>query len=261
MKRARRGCEIVRRPTKEENKPMKEGFTLIELLVVIAIIAILAAILFPVFSRAREKARATQCLSNSRQIAMALLMYAQDWDEGFPLTFPHEAYGTHGRPMGPSWLESTLPYTTTKILFRCPSDTSPLWEDGDPTTRTTSYGISGYFAPDHPPYWGIRLSQVQNPSRCIVVAELADQVPDDHFIPAAWGNPTKYPGFGPGSEEHEAEWDDEKWEPKSVAIRRHLEGANYIFVDGHVKWLRFEQTWRQTPGSPPEVDWYDPLRP
>ena len=63
----------------------KRGFTLIELLVVIAIIAILAAILFPVFSRARESARKTACLSNMKQIGTALMMYCQDWDEAFPL--------------------------------------------------------------------------------------------------------------------------------------------------------------------------------
>lgn len=64
---------------------MKKGFTLIELLVVIAIVAILAAIIFPVFSRARENARKTTCMSNLRQLGLALHMYAQDWDEGFPI--------------------------------------------------------------------------------------------------------------------------------------------------------------------------------
>ncbi|MDW8026711.1 MAG: DUF1559 domain-containing protein, partial [Armatimonadota bacterium] len=225
-----------------------------------AIIAVLAAILFPVFSAAREKARATACLSNSRQIGTALAIYVQDWDEGFPLTEPHEYAGGHA-PVGPGWLKSCQPYVRTTLLYRCPSDASPLWDDGDPTTRPTSYGLNGYFPPDHPPYYGIRLAQVEKPSQCIIVAELADQVVDDHFVPAAWGNPTKVPEFGPGSEEHEAEWDDEKGEPKSVAIRRHQGGANYVFVDGHAKWLLFHQTWKQTPGYPPEVDWYDPLHP
>jgi prepilin-type N-terminal cleavage/methylation domain-containing protein/prepilin-type processing-associated H-X9-DG protein len=239
---------------------MRRGFTLIELLVVIAIVATLAAMLFPVFSAAREKARATACLSNCRQMGIAIAMYVQDWDEGFPLTEPHEYAGSHA-PVGPGWLKSCQPYVRTTLLHRCPSDSSPLWDDGDPTTRAASYGLNGYFPPDHPPYWGIRLSQVVKPSQCIIVAELADQVEDDHFVPAAWGNPTKVPEFGPGSEEHEAEWDDEKGEPKSLAIRRHQGGANYVFVDGHAKWLQFRQTWRQVPGFPPEVDWYDPLHP
>jgi prepilin-type N-terminal cleavage/methylation domain-containing protein/prepilin-type processing-associated H-X9-DG protein len=239
---------------------MRRGFTLIELLVVIAIIAILVAMLFPVFSAAREKVRATACLSNCRQMGIAMAMYVQDWDEGFPLTEPHEYAGAHA-PVGPGWLKSCQLYVRTTLLHRCPSDSSSLWDDGDPTTRVTSYGLNGYFPPDHPPYWGIRLSQVVKPSQCIIVAELADQVEDDHFVPAAWGNPTKVPEFGPGSEEHEAEWDDEKGEPKSLAIRRHQGGANYVFVDGHAKWLQFRQTWRQVPGFLPEVDWYDPLHP
>ncbi|MCS7224520.1 MAG: prepilin-type N-terminal cleavage/methylation domain-containing protein [Armatimonadetes bacterium] len=236
------------------------AFTLIELLVVIAILAILAGILYPVLSSAREKARSTACLSNSRQIGVALSFYVQDWDEGFPLTEPHEYAGGHF-PVGPGWLKSCQPYTRTLLLHRCPSDASPLWDDGDPTTRPASYGLNGYFPPDHPPYYGLRLSQVVNPSRCIIVAELADQVVDDHFVPAAWGNPTKVPEFGPGSEEYEAEWDAENAEPRSVAIRRHQQGANYIFVDGHVKWLTFPQTWRQRPGFPPDLDCYDPLQP
>lgn len=70
------------------SKKFRSGFTLIELLVVIAIIAILAAILFPVFSRAREQARKTACLSNSRQIGLALMMYVQDWDETYPWGVP-----------------------------------------------------------------------------------------------------------------------------------------------------------------------------
>ncbi len=241
------GCEVI---------AVRRGFTLIELLVVIAIIAVLAAILFPVFSAAREKARAIACLSNTRQMGTALAMYVQDWDEGFPLTEPHEYAGGHA-PVGPGWLKSCQPYVRTQLLQRCPSDTSPLWQQN---ARVSSYGLNGYFPPDHPPFHGLRLSQVVHPANDIIVAELGDGVEDDHFVPAAWGNPNdpRTPYFGPGSEEHEAEWDDEKGEPKSVAIRRHQGGANYVFVDGHAKWFRFEQTWQQTPSQWPTINWYDP---
>ena len=89
---------------------MKRGFTLIELLVVIAIISILASILFPVFARAREKARQTACLSNVSQLGKALLMYAQDYDECFP---PGMA-GTM------PWWEEAFPYIRNRQIFQCP---------------------------------------------------------------------------------------------------------------------------------------------
>src|SRR5262245_40236882 len=93
------------------------GFTLIELLVVIAIIAILAAILFPVFAQAREKARQTACLSNAKQIANGMQMYVQDYDEQMPML-------ESGKPLGGSftWPQMIQPYVKSWNVFRCPSD-------------------------------------------------------------------------------------------------------------------------------------------
>lgn len=93
------------------------GFTLIELLVVIAIIAILAAILFPVFARAREKARQTSCLANQKQIGLAVLMYAQDYDERFP-----PAYTGSGDARVSGFYDSVGPYTKNEQMYICPSD-------------------------------------------------------------------------------------------------------------------------------------------
>jgi prepilin-type N-terminal cleavage/methylation domain-containing protein len=91
----------------------RRGFTLIELLVVIAIIAILAAILFPVFGRAREKARETACLSNLKQLGLACHMYAQDYDEQFVVE------GTMGNPQ-PQLTRGLTPYVTNRQGFYCP---------------------------------------------------------------------------------------------------------------------------------------------
>ncbi len=96
----------------------QHGFTLIELLVVIAIIAILAAILFPVFARARERARQTSCLSNLRQIGTAFMMYAQDYDERFADTLMGRDTGV---PPYFGWNSTLMPYVQNHQIFRCPS--------------------------------------------------------------------------------------------------------------------------------------------
>src|SRR5438552_4065474 len=119
----------------------RTGFTLIELLVVIAIIAILAAILFPVFAQAREKARTTSCLSNTKQIGLASMMYVQDYDETFysqpwPGGCPQAQTGywidQPGQPVQ-HWATLVYPYTKNAQLFRCPSFKG--------TTYTASYAL------------------------------------------------------------------------------------------------------------------------
>jgi len=116
-------------------KRPKPAFTLIELLVVIAIIAILAAILFPVFAQAREKARAISCVSNMKQLGTALLMYQQDYDDSFcpPLAWmpPSGNFDTVNSPQ--TWDRLIYPYTKNMQIIACPSDiyspyrTNHLW--------------------------------------------------------------------------------------------------------------------------------------
>ena len=100
-------------------KPRPTGFTLIELLVVIAIIAILAAILFPVFQKVRENARRASCESNMKQIGLALIQYQQDADEKFPVGIPMAS-----KAVGMGWAGQISPFTKSYALFTCPDDTN-----------------------------------------------------------------------------------------------------------------------------------------
>src|SRR5256714_11050862 len=114
----------MHRAPDQRRNPMKRriGFTLIELLVVIAIIAILAAILFPVFAQAREKARATSCLSNTKQLGLATYMYVQDYDETYALNLylTNPATGEIT-----TFIDAHIPYIKNQQIYVCPSDSPP----------------------------------------------------------------------------------------------------------------------------------------
>jgi prepilin-type N-terminal cleavage/methylation domain-containing protein len=119
----------------------RKGFTLIELLVVIAIIAILAAILFPVFARAREKARQNSCLSNVKQLGLATMMYAQDYDERMPGSFM-----TGAEAISLYWYQLLYPYIANEQIMLCPSDTGIYSIRRPHTSGTflTNYGANEY---------------------------------------------------------------------------------------------------------------------
>lgn len=128
------------------------GFTLIELLVVIAIIAILAAILFPVFAKAREAARKTTCISNLKQMGTAVMMYVQDYDETYPIANqeadripnqqPHSFMGSGGR--FPHLVDVVAPYTKNEAMFRCPSKNQPVVRDATGWVISGGGGSYGY---------------------------------------------------------------------------------------------------------------------
>src|SRR5579862_8014391 len=114
------------------NKMRSYGFTLIELLVVIAIIAILAAILFPVFAKVREKARQTSCASNLKQIGLAISQYIQDYDEKYPESRHCDANWT-------PWQSQILTYIKSASVFRCPDNNDGTFVNGSNNTIPTSY--------------------------------------------------------------------------------------------------------------------------
>jgi prepilin-type N-terminal cleavage/methylation domain-containing protein/prepilin-type processing-associated H-X9-DG protein len=205
----------------------RSGFTLIELLVVVAIVSLLAAILLPVFASVRERARALACLSNVRQIGLAYTLYAQDNDESLPLTTDDRS----------SWTDQCQPYIKTRALYRCPSDASTDWDaPAEAKRRKSSYFLNLYLSGTGG--YG-NLARIGAPAQVIYLAESVDNARGDHFHPADWGD-TSEDGDSPGSG-----WDPAKQEPIDVATRRHRGGANYGYVDGHVKWSRFAPLWFQ----------------
>ena len=226
----------------EEPTPMQtriRAFTLIELLVVIAIIAILAALLFPVFSRAREKARQASCASNEKQIGLAAALYIQDYDEHYPLGHAPEAEPLktfdEGGEYEPHFIELVRPYiknSKNQGVWRCPSDpSSRISREGDNKEFHVSYSVNGWFE------YGEQLAQVEAPSSKIYLVEPTD---DDHFH--WWQLGRTVPG-DPYSTLDQLPQDKLL---EQVAMKRHSEGANYLYADWHVKWARLSQLWGTT---------------
>lgn len=198
---------------------MRRGFTLIELLVVIAIIAILAAILFPVFARAREKARQASCSSNLKQIALANLMYAQDYDEKLAA----ECLTPSGWPPGPNvpqdkycWRIMVEPYVKNWQVFICPS------HNAGAAYGAGSYGYNCRNCSQ------ASLGSIDRPSEVLM---FVDNNGAQHAKPF---NPDGTPLCGNNCCNGNIR--DNGWKPGA----RHNEGSNIAFVDGHVKWMKWD---------------------
>jgi prepilin-type N-terminal cleavage/methylation domain-containing protein/prepilin-type processing-associated H-X9-DG protein len=248
------------RGTAGSSPPTRWGFTLIELLVVIAIIAILAAILFPVFAQAREKARGAACLSGTKQIATAVLMYANDYDETL-------VPGTNGPPFGAGlmYFDRLLePYVKNVQVWSCPSG-------GGTTDRPRSIGMNTSVAlrmavfPGSPIPAPLTLAQIQYPAELVV---MNDSIPNPYGGDASFGTGS----FGSGFRACSAAKADASGATiiliDSPYVRHHR-GANYVLADGHAKWMRPSATlapWNQwlptrpaLPGVPTNCN--DALRP
>jgi prepilin-type N-terminal cleavage/methylation domain-containing protein/prepilin-type processing-associated H-X9-DG protein len=203
------------------------GFTLIELLVVIAIIAILAAILFPVFASAREKARQTSCLANLKQIGNAFTMYVQDYDETMPRAF---SGGTSATDPARDWAVDLIPYvkmgntqdaiqvnstlgaartdmfTANQPFYQCPSKNGGISRDVRGFRR--GYGYNNWLCSGT----GVTMADIVAPADHLAFGEMFGEV--DRITPFNW--PT-----------------DNRFWPEA----RHAKGLNITFCDGHSKWV------------------------
>ena len=208
---------------------MRRGFTLIELLVVIAIIAILAAILFPVFARAREKARQASCQSNLKQLALAYQMYVQDYDERLP------AIATACWPDPPYTLFSKIPnylrlepYVKNWQLWACPSGWGDCANQSSHHTAVNTVIAMGlvpanfqinYMVPEPISANGYSLGRFQYPAQTVL---LADAIAFPRLAAVAYANVCA------------AHCNPDRQVDKNT---RHNGGSNIAFIDGHVKWL------------------------
>ena len=224
------------------------GFTLIELLVVIAVIAILAALLFPVFATAREKGRQITCASNVRQLGMAFGLYAQDNDDVLPGAADgppgagvtggwvyYGRFGNHSQGVTPLFdvtRGSIYPYVKSRQVYACP-------DDGQGQASGLSYALNSCAVRDSStnttePHGGKGLAAFDNTAGTLLLAEEdadytthASGSTDDGYLSLYWDN--------------------------AVSVR-HTHGSNLAFLDGHVKWYRLsDQVGQPAPRSPGDV--------
>lgn len=211
----------------------RRAFTLIELLVVIAIIAILAAILFPVFARARENARRASCLSNVKQMGLGMMMYAQDYDETLPpalyamstpYSYPDNVVWNTGFLY---WPQLIYPYTKSVQIYYCPSSPNTA------NPRRLSYGANQLVIA----YSGnpVKLSSIVSPAGTYMFLDASD-IRISNTVAKTPSSPYYLPGMG-----------DAGGDCSSISVAsgkedcqsgRHFGGVNMAFADGHAKWLK-----------------------
>jgi prepilin-type N-terminal cleavage/methylation domain-containing protein/prepilin-type processing-associated H-X9-DG protein len=262
--------------------PIRRGFTLIELLVVIAIIAILAAILFPVFAQARGAARKASCLSNMKQLGIGISMYVQDYDEKYPMGVQNDWWDN-------TWYRTVTPYVKNLQVFRCPDDPSK-----DPPASHSwalnrlSYVGNGYMEYRNNEWRMFGLMGMGQSWLPGYVASIAGVGRSAETILLAerlhvWDGQASMPGnvlmWGPGAFVTDVDWWDSFGSPSKIPdgtkavlpktnpngpngciIPMHSEKANFLFADGHVKTMLPSQTNPDRFNRPLENMW-DASRP
>ncbi len=227
---------MLHNTTHRQRGTIRQGFTLIELLVVIAIIAILAAILFPVFGRARENARRSSCQSNLKQIGLGVMQYVQDYDENYPIN------GDNPRPPGwvgnqfSFWILRTHPYIKSVQLYGCPS--SPNENNytvaGGGTTLTGKFGTYNYGANEAVlRTWNTTAATPPTPVSVAAIGATAllPMIADCTGWITGTGNLYRIIN----ASDRSIGWDAAGHNATKVGEDRHLGGSNIAFADGHVK--------------------------
>lgn len=238
------------------NKNAKSGFTLIELLVVIAIIAILAAILFPVFARARENARRASCIAQMKQIGLGLMQYTQDYDELLPLYYsPNDGYNT-------AWQYVVMPYIKSNQVFVCPSATKISTNAStscDPTYVNTGRGIGAGTVGYNYYYMGnyrgtlpytldiVSIASITEPSKTVSTTEITGLLGlGPSYSPNFWGSTTTSAC-------------NTEPAPKTLGDQIatwHFDGNVVAFADGHVKWMKKEALRDYNNNGAADDGWY-----
>jgi len=245
----------------------RRGFTLIELLVVIAIIAILAAILFPVFAQAREKARQSVCLSNMKQQGHAVMMYAQDYDETLVPWWVWNLVPTNPKGWGDHWYwyVNLLPYVKTKEIFRCPSaggpsgyppwDIKDIWDPNEKDAtgkllKSWYAGPGGYgwnacyisVEPDQKsPPAGMSLAAISQPASTVMIGEISKQTNPAGLYLTKQLSDLLPKGWLPCGPPHPPVSKAGKTYPGGNRQYRHNDGMNVTFFDAHSHWYKEPQ--------------------
>ena len=219
--------------TQTSSRKSQSGFTLIELLVVIAIIAILAAILFPAFARARENARRASCQSNLKQIALGFAQYTQDYDEKFPIY-----YNGDGSVVPIGWSDTIQPYTKSTQILQCPSETTKPAGATSIDAGWTDYSYNLYLGWDGAAANGKNISSLTQSSLTVLLCDDFSGKGNAY----ATGCGSAY-SCGTATAGVLASFNDfTGTNTTSPPAQRHLEGQNFAFADGHVKWYKGSNT-------------------